>query len=66
MTIGSIISKESLESIPSMITQKRSSIIINEWDIAWILCGSLHVWLYTQLRFIAMDSSLIERLSVRP
>ena len=32
-----------------------------KWNTTWILCDSLHAWLQTQLRFIAMVSSLIAR-----
>ena len=40
--------------------------VIKEWDTAWISCDSLHAWLRTQSRLIAMVSSLIARRWVRP
>ena len=46
MAVWFINSKESLEKLLFMVCLKRSSNIIKEWNIAWILCGSLHVWLW--------------------
>ena len=34
--------------------------VIKEWDATWISCDSLHAWLWTQSRLIAMVSSLLE------
>ena len=39
---------------------KRLLNVIKELDTTWILCNSLHAWLLTQSRFIAMVSALIE------
>ena len=54
-------SKELLENLIFVINSKRLSNVIKKLDLTWISCDSLHNWLKTQSRFIAMISSLIAR-----
>ena len=78
------IKKESSANLIFLISSKRPSSLIKEFDsyqfishtslieycvprdIAWIVCVSLHTWLYTQSQFIAMLSSLIARCWFMP
>ena len=58
------LSKDLLESLKFLINSK-SYLNINKinifFDITWISCDSLHVWLQTQSQFTGMVSSLIAR-----
>ena len=59
--------KQLLESLILVTNLKRLlNFIKQKWNTAWKACDSLHAWLVTQSRLIAMVSSLIARLWVRP
>ena len=47
-----------------LVYKLENRMIIKQLDITWISCGSLHIWLLTQSRFIAMVSPLIARPTV--
>ena len=72
LDVKSMVNRAAIHSWPVasnlalVINLKRLLNVIKEWYTTWISCNSLHAWLWTHSRLIAMVCSLIAWRLVRP